>query len=127
MKHSVFIPKVASPTRIALSVSASHADKFLLRSSVGQCECNYVTKDIRQTKCSAKALLVNSPTSGLFSCQAVVEGDQYVAPSVAETAPDVIDCTFVGQQFPAKGSYLADDTARRLTKRSIAFAAPSAV
>jgi hypothetical protein len=36
----------------------------------------------------------------------VVEGDQYVAPSVAETAPDVIDCTFVGQQFPAKGSYL---------------------
>jgi hypothetical protein len=103
---------------IAFSVcgSESHADEFLLRSSVGQCEYNYNTvKDIRQTKCSAKALLINSQTSELFSCKAAVEGDQYVAPSVVETAPDAIDCTLIGQPFSAKGSYaieLADDTAK---------------
>jgi hypothetical protein len=109
MKHStLFISKLASSACIALSVcgSASHADEFLLRSSVGQCEYNYATvKDIRQTKCSAKALLINSQAAELFSCKAVVEGDQYVARSVAETAPDAIDCTLIGQPFSAKGSY----------------------
>jgi hypothetical protein len=72
-------------------------------------------KDIRKTKCEAKALLVNSQTSELFSCKAAVEGDQYVTPSVAETAPDAINCTLIGQPFSAKGSYaieLADDTAK---------------
>lgn len=103
---------------IALMASGSsgHADEFLLRSSVGQCEYNYMTaKDIRQTKCSASALLINSQTSELFSCNAVVEGDQYVAPSVAETAPDAIGCTLIGQPYSAKGNYaieLADDTAK---------------
>jgi hypothetical protein len=104
------------PIACMASGSSSQADEYLLRSSVGQCEYNYITaKDIRQTKCSAKALLINSQTSELFSCNAVVEGDQYVAPSVAETAPDAIDCTLIGQPYSAKGNYaieLADDTAK---------------
>ena len=103
---------------IALVASGypSNADEYLLRSSVGQCEYNYITvKDIRRTKCTAKALLINSQTSELFSCSATVEGDQYVAPSVAETAPDAIDCILIGQPYSNKGSYaieLADDTAK---------------
>jgi hypothetical protein len=116
MKHStLLISKIAS-VALSLCGSTSHADEFLLRSSVGQFEYDYVTiKDIRKTKCSAKALVINSQTSEVFSCKAAVEGDQYVAPSVAETTPDAIDCTLIGQPFSAKGSYaieLADDTAK---------------
>jgi hypothetical protein len=119
MKHSaLFVFKLAPFAWMALAASgsASHADEYLLRLSVGQCEYNLITaKDLRQTKCSAKALLINSQTSELFSCSAVVEGDQYVAPSVAETAPDTINCTLIGQPYSAKGNYaieLADDTAK---------------
>jgi hypothetical protein len=94
----------------------THADEYVLRSSVGQCEYNYLTaKDIRQTKCSAGALLINAQTSELFSCQAIVEDDQYVAPSVTETAPEAIDCVLIGQPFSTKGNYgaeLADDAAK---------------
>jgi len=117
MKYSsLLIFKLSVGLALLLTGSASRADEYLLRSSVGQCEYNYITaKSIRQTKCSAKALLVNSQTSELFSCSAVVEGDQYVAPSVAETTPDVLNCTLIGQPYLAKGNYaieLADDTAK---------------
>lgn len=53
--------------------------------------------------------MFNGQTSEVF------EGDQYIAPSVNETAPDSVTCTRIRQPYTARGSYdvaLVDDTAR---------------
>lgn len=98
-------------------VAPAHAsDQMRLHAKVGQCE--YVSqpgKDAHRTKCAAEAYLVNMTSSELYLCRAEVEGDQYVAPSVGETAPDTIVCTRLGQPFVRSGSFdiaHADDTTR---------------
>jgi hypothetical protein len=58
---------------------------------------------------------MNGQTSELFFCRGGVEGDQFVAPSIPETAPDSITCTRIGQPYTGRGSYdaaLANDTAK---------------
>jgi hypothetical protein len=92
------------------------ADEFALRANVGRCD--YVQapqRDQRLTECTAEAYLTNQTTSEVYFCRAEVRGDQYVAPSVPETAPASIQCTWIGQPFADKGSYdfkLTDDSAK---------------
>lgn len=63
------------------------AEDIRLKPHVGQCEYTFnPIKDSHNTSCSAEALLVNAQTSELFFCRGSVEGDQFVAPSVPETA-----------------------------------------
>ncbi len=92
------------------------AEDIRLKPHVGQCDYTFnPIKDIHNTSCSAEALLVNAQTSELFFCRGSVEGDQFVAPSITETAPDSITCTRIGQPYTARGSYdaaLVDDTAK---------------
>ena len=92
------------------------AEDIRLKPHVGQCDYTFnPIKDSHNTSCSAEALLVNAQTSELFFCRGSVEGDQFVAPSVPETAPDSITCTRIGQPYTARGAYdaaLADDTAK---------------
>ncbi len=92
------------------------AEDIRLKPHIGQCDYTFnPIKDFHSTSCSAEALLVNTQTSELFFCLGRVEGDQYVAPSVTETAPDSITCTRIGQPYAGRGSYdvaLVDDTAK---------------
>jgi hypothetical protein len=92
------------------------AEDIRLKPHIGQCDYTFnPVKDVHNTSCSAEALLFNAQTSELFFCVGKVEGDQYVAPSVNETAPDSITCTRMGQPYTSRGSYdvaLADDTAK---------------
>lgn len=94
----------------------ARADEYRVRAKVGQCE--YTSNPIKnehRTRCAAEAYFVNTTTSEMFLCRAEVEGDQYVAPSVGETAPDLITCTRLGLPFTKPGSFdiaHADDTTR---------------
>ncbi len=92
------------------------ADEFRLHSRVGQCEYSFnPMKDTRFTKCAAEAYVINSSTSEIYSCRAEIEGDQFLAPSVAENAPETIVCTRLGQPFPRAGDFdmaHTDDTAK---------------
>lgn len=95
----------------ALFVCASAAgpafsDEFRLYPRVGQCE--YSSKpqsNERRTKCTAEAYVVNATTSEVFFCRGETEGDQYVAPSVAESAPEEIVCQSLGRVFPRNGAF----------------------
>jgi hypothetical protein len=63
------------------------AEDIRLKPHVGQCEYTFnPIKDSHNTSCSAEALLVNAQTSELFFSCGSVEGDQFVAPSIPETA-----------------------------------------
>lgn len=100
---------------LALAAPAA-ADEYRVRAKVGQCEyTSNVAKNENRTKCAAEAYFVNTTTSELFLCRAEVEGDQYVAPSVGELAPDTITCTRLGLPYTKSGSFdvaHADDTTR---------------
>ncbi len=97
--------------------NALGAEDIRLKPHVRQCEYTFdPIKDSHNTSCSAEALLVNGQASELFLCRGSVEGDEFVAPSIPETAPDSIICARIGQPYVGRGSYdaaLADDTARR--------------
>jgi hypothetical protein len=100
---------VAFPTAIT-------AAEYRLHSRVGQCEYSFIpVKEQQWTKCAAEAYIIDVASSEIYRCSAEVEGDQYVAPSVAESAPEKIICTLLGKPFPQSGSYdmaITDDQAK---------------
>ncbi len=109
--------RAAIPAAFLLAgVATAVADEFRLHARVGQCDYTFApAKNERHTKCSAEAYIVNAQTSEIYSCRADVEGDQFVAPSVIESAPETIVCTRIGQPFARSGSFdiaHADDTAK---------------
>jgi hypothetical protein len=80
------------------------AEDIRLKPHVGQCDYTFnPVKDVHNTACSAEALVVNAQTSEIFFCRGSVEGDQFVAPSVPETAPESITCTRIGQPYRQGG------------------------
>lgn len=95
---------------------ASAAEQFTLRTQVGQCQYTFEPRSgERHTICTAESYLINNSSSEVFLCRVQVNGDQYVAPSVPETAPDTIVCTRIGQPFTRSGTYdlmPTDDTAK---------------
>jgi hypothetical protein len=99
-----------------LACGSAAADEFALHAQVGRCDyVHFPQRDERHTECTAEAYLTNKTTSDIYFCKAEVRGDQYVAPSVQETAPTTIQCTWVGQPFGQKGVYdfaMTDDTAK---------------
>jgi hypothetical protein len=108
---------IAASTGWLLGASLSVlAAEIRISGGTGECEYHYNSlKDIRFTRCAAQAFIVNVQSSEVYSCAGSVEGDQYVVPSVQETAPETITCTRLGQPFAKKGVYdiqAADDTAK---------------
>jgi hypothetical protein len=101
---------------VILTGTLAVAAEIRLQGHVGICEYTYSpVKDYRYTKCSAEALLLNEQTSEVYSCRVAVEGDQFVSPSVPETAPDIVTCKKIAQPFDNAGSYglkMVDDTAK---------------
>lgn len=101
---------------IILTGNLAVAAEIRLQARVGICEYTYSpVKDFRYTKCSAEALLMNEQTSEVYACRVAVEGDQFVSPSVPETAPGVVTCKKIAQPFDSAASYgleTIDDTAK---------------
>lgn len=101
---------------VILTGNLAVAAEIRLQPRVGVCEYVYSpVKDSRYTKCSAEAMLINEQTSEVHSCRVAVEGDQFVSPSVPETAPDIVTCKKIAQPFDTAGSYglaSVDDTAK---------------
>lgn len=82
------------------------ADDWILISSPGLCSYEYDrTHDRTTTTCEASATIMNRRTSDIIRCSARISGDQTLAPSVPERAPEFVQCQSVNSVFNEDGDY----------------------
>lgn len=82
------------------------AQEWTLLSSPGVCTYTYDRlRDTTTTRCQARALLIDTQTSDAIHCFAEVEGNQFLAPSVQENAPETITCWRTGRIVRAPGPF----------------------
>lgn len=90
----------------ALAISPALAQQWQLLRSPGTCTYAYERVKARtETTCSASAVLIDQNTSDIVRCDAVISGTQQTFPSVAENAPETINCWRIGRVFSNDGNY----------------------